>query len=62
MFSKHDFIELVKQIRDLEDNMRDHYQELYDKVETIRYKEILKKLVDDEKEHHHIVDKILEGL
>lgn len=56
MFTEDDFLHYFDQIQEIENRMRDTYQNLHDQLENPEYKKIFARMVNEEKAHGGMVE------
>ena len=58
MFTEEDFLHYFDQIHQIENKMRDIYQDLHDQLENPEYKAIFAQMVNEEKAHDAMVENL----
>ena len=56
MLSKKDYLDYLKQIKKVEEDMRETYRACLDKVKDDKILKICQKLMEDETRHAHMVE------
>ena len=58
MFTEDDFLHYFDQIQEIENRMRDTYQNLHDQLENPEYKAIFGRMVNEEMAHDAMVENL----
>ena len=58
MFTENDFLHYFDQMQQIENKMRDTYQNLHDQLENPEYKKIFAQMVNEEKAHYALIEKL----
>ena len=58
MFTENDFLHYFDQMQQIENKMRDTYQNLHDQLENPEYKKIFARMVNEEKAHYALIENL----